>query len=62
MTDEAYWRCTVCGYIHHGGSPPDICPKCGAGADTFETMKTGGMGTDTDVDYDTFFEEDKPDK
>ena len=24
------WRCTVCGYIHTGAEPPDICPVCGA--------------------------------
>ncbi len=24
------WKCTVCGYIHEGKSPPDICPVCGA--------------------------------
>ncbi|MDT8444708.1 MAG: DUF2231 domain-containing protein [Desulfuromonadales bacterium] len=24
------WRCTVCGYIHEGKEPPDICPVCGA--------------------------------
>ncbi len=24
------WSCTVCGYIHEGESPPEICPVCGA--------------------------------
>jgi len=24
------WKCTVCGYIHEGEAPPDICPVCGA--------------------------------
>ncbi len=24
------WKCTVCGYIHEGGRPPDTCPTCGA--------------------------------
>jgi rubrerythrin len=24
------WKCTVCGYIHEGKNPPDICPVCGA--------------------------------
>ena len=24
------WKCTVCGYIHEGNRPPDICPTCGA--------------------------------
>ncbi|MFH0789368.1 MAG: ferritin family protein [Pseudomonadota bacterium] len=24
------WKCTVCGYIHEGKTPPDFCPVCGA--------------------------------
>ena len=24
------WKCTVCGYIHEGKTPPDRCPVCGA--------------------------------
>jgi len=27
---EKKWKCTVCGYIHEGDKPPDICPVCGA--------------------------------
>jgi len=30
------WRCTICGYIHRGPAPPDVCPVCGAKADAFE--------------------------
>ncbi|MGL4848164.1 MAG: NADH peroxidase [Clostridium sp.] len=30
--------CTVCGYIHEGATPPDICPVCKVGADKFEEM------------------------
>jgi len=30
-----YWKCTVCGYIHEGSAPPDICPICRAGRDKF---------------------------
>ncbi len=29
------WRCTVCGYIHEGDEPPDLCPVCGAGSEKF---------------------------
>jgi len=29
------WRCTVCGYIHEGDEPPDICPVCGVGSEKF---------------------------
>jgi rubrerythrin len=31
--------CTVCGYIHEGDEPPEVCPLCGAGADMFEEQK-----------------------
>ncbi len=27
--------CTVCGYVHEGDAPPDVCPQCGATADKF---------------------------
>ncbi len=30
------WRCTVCGYIHKGDTPPDVCPVCGASSSDFE--------------------------
>ena len=29
------WRCTVCGYIHEGEEPPDICPVCGVDSAKF---------------------------
>ena len=29
------WRCSVCGYIHKGDSPPEKCPNCGADRDKF---------------------------
>jgi rubrerythrin len=29
------WKCTVCGYIHEGERPPDVCPVCGAPAEEF---------------------------
>ncbi len=29
------WKCTVCGYIHTGEEPPDICPVCGADKSEF---------------------------
>ncbi len=32
--------CTVCGYVHEGDAPPDVCPQCGATADKF-TEQTG---------------------
>lgn len=30
------WRCGVCGYVHRGSGPPEICPICGAPQDLFE--------------------------
>ena len=33
--------CTVCGYIHEGSAPPDICPICKVGADKFKEIIDG---------------------
>ena len=22
------WKCSVCGYIHEGAEPPEVCPSC----------------------------------
>lgn len=30
------WRCSVCGYIHSGDEPPEICPVCGTPGSDFE--------------------------
>lgn len=29
------WRCTVCGYIHIGAEPSELCPVCGVDASKF---------------------------
>lgn len=29
------WKCTVCGYVHAGDEPPEICPVCGADRSKF---------------------------
>ena len=31
--------CTVCGYIHEGDTPPEVCPICKVSADKFKEMK-----------------------
>lgn len=31
------WKCLVCGYIHQGDGPPDVCPVCGSPSDEFES-------------------------
>ena len=33
------WRCKICGFIHEGDSPPNICPVCGAGSEDFVLME-----------------------
>ncbi len=35
------FRCTVCGYIYEGDTPPEKCPQCGASSDKFVEV-TGG--------------------
>lgn len=42
------WRCLVCGYIHEGETPPDVCPVCGVDSSYFEKIEeepaAGGSG------------------
>ena len=33
------WICKVCGYIHEGPQPPDICPVCKVGKEKFEKLE-----------------------
>lgn len=35
---KTQWRCIICGYIHEGENPPDICPICGADSTQFEKL------------------------
>ena len=37
-SDSKAWRCNVCGYIHHGLEPPDVCPICGSPKEAFEAF------------------------
>lgn len=32
------WRCKVCGYIHEGDAPPEVCPVCQVGPEEFEEV------------------------
>jgi nitrite reductase (NADH) large subunit len=36
VSNSRAWRCNVCGYIHHGPEPPDMCPICGSPKEAFE--------------------------
>ncbi len=37
-TIKTQWRCLICGYIHEGDNPPEICPICGADSTQFERL------------------------
>ena len=30
--------CSVCGYVHEGNEPPEVCPVCKAPASKFKEM------------------------
>ena len=32
------WECVICGYIHEGDEPPDICPVCDAPREFFRLL------------------------
>ncbi|MBQ8001703.1 MAG: rubrerythrin family protein [Ruminococcus sp.] len=29
------WVCTICGHIHNGDTPPEVCPICNQPAEKF---------------------------
>jgi rubredoxin len=33
------WECVICGYIHDGEEPPDICPVCDAPKEFFRLLE-----------------------
>ncbi len=37
--DVKRWMCKVCGYIHQGEEPPEVCPLCGAPREQFELVR-----------------------
>ena len=37
--NETAWVCIVCGYVHHGATPPESCPICGAPSEDFEASE-----------------------
>lgn len=59
------WKCKVCGYIHSGPEPPEICPVCGADKSEFvevveDENAAGGQAPEPDVkkektDRDTIY-------
>jgi rubrerythrin/uncharacterized membrane protein len=48
VADDQRWRCTVCGYIHIGPEPPEICPVCGADRSKFELLEDAAETTATE--------------
>ncbi len=42
------WKCTVCGYIHEGDAPPEICPVCGADKSKFVQIAVDQIGQEAD--------------
>lgn len=42
------YKCKVCGYIHEGDTPPEICPVCKAPASEFELVKEEKAGLNRD--------------
>lgn len=35
----------ICGYIHEGENPPEVCPLCGVGPEQFEKLDVPGEAT-----------------
>ena len=35
--------CTICGYVHEGDCPPELCPTCKAPADKFVEQAAGDL-------------------
>lgn len=38
----AKWICTVCGYVHEGDAPPEVCPICMVSAEEFVKQEEDG--------------------
>lgn len=34
--------CTVCGYVHEGEEPPEVCPVCGQPKEVFKEVTEEG--------------------
>ena len=44
---QKQWKCSVCGYIHTGPEPPDVCPVCGADKSQFVRVEAEAAATTT---------------
>ena len=41
------WICTLCGYVHEGPEPPEVCPLCGATPELFEAEAASAAAKET---------------
>ncbi|MHB2019751.1 MAG: rubredoxin-like domain-containing protein [Candidatus Xenobia bacterium] len=37
------WMCAVCGFVHEGPEPPELCPVCSADKNAFSLMGAPAM-------------------
>lgn len=44
------WKCNVCGYIHEGEEPPEVCPVCGVPASEFSALEEEPAPTIVETD------------
>lgn len=40
-TQNKLWKCSVCGYVHGGISPPKECPQCSSSSGEFSELSDG---------------------
>lgn len=38
-TNQVKWICTICGYVHTGDEPPEVCPVCKQPKEVFKIME-----------------------
>lgn len=52
-SSERKWKCTICGYIHTGDEPPEICPVCAADKSFFIEITEEEQSEDRTDEKDT---------
>jgi rubrerythrin len=43
------WVCLICGYVHTGDKPPEICPTCKAPASKFKEQVGSGFACEHEI-------------
>ncbi|WP_407311164.1 flavin reductase [Desulfosporosinus sp. SB140] len=60
---EKRWRCDVCGYIHTGENPPEVCPICGVDSSHFQlVVEEAGANTAPKAEPAVKIEKAQPDR